>query len=391
MTWRDAIRSASFRGVPFVVEGSTARFGRRVAVHEYPQRDIPYHEDMGRATRTFTVRGLVGGDGQDYRARRDALLDAIETPGPGQLVHPTYGEMTVVVLSADTTESSRDGGVWRFSLVCQESGALVFPAPTQDTPTASSSAADAVYDAQGDDFLASWTIEDMPDWVADDAITQVLAQRQTILDTVTGPHASTVRQMDELQIALDALEAAVNEDVSIVTDPDTLLSSLTDIYQRITSLPVLRELTAAAGAQASTSATTTDALAAEGNREALDRLLYRCLLGEHARALSLEDLGWLQRAELLRDELTARIGAEEDLGGPAHSSLLDLRVAVVQDVAARATDLPSMRTETVQTATPTLAIAARLYGDAHRAAEITERNHIPHPLFAVGQMEVLSA
>ncbi len=41
MSWSDQLLPASFRGVPFGVLGSRSRFGRRLAVHEYPYRDRP--------------------------------------------------------------------------------------------------------------------------------------------------------------------------------------------------------------------------------------------------------------------------------------------------------------------------------------------------------------
>ena len=50
-SWPQMLNQASFRGVPFAVYGGDARFGRRLALHEYPGRDKPYIEDMGRSTR----------------------------------------------------------------------------------------------------------------------------------------------------------------------------------------------------------------------------------------------------------------------------------------------------------------------------------------------------
>ena len=45
------LRPASFRGVSFQVDVASLSAGRRVQVHEYPQRDQPWVEDLGRATR----------------------------------------------------------------------------------------------------------------------------------------------------------------------------------------------------------------------------------------------------------------------------------------------------------------------------------------------------
>ncbi|HCS4673821.1 TPA: DNA circularization N-terminal domain-containing protein, partial [Escherichia coli] len=48
MTWKDRLQDASFRGVPFKVEEESAGAGRRVETHEYPNRDKPYTEDLGK-------------------------------------------------------------------------------------------------------------------------------------------------------------------------------------------------------------------------------------------------------------------------------------------------------------------------------------------------------
>ena len=69
----------------------------------------------------------------------------------------------------------------------------------------------------------------------------------------------------------------------------------------------------------------------------------------------------------------------------------DLRAAVVSVVTARAAKLARLTTHTQTAAVPTLTIAARLYNDAERADEITTRNRIVHPLFARGDLRVLSS
>jgi prophage DNA circulation protein len=56
--WRDMLmQQASFRGVVFHVETGARLSGRRTVVHEYPKRNDPYAEDMGRAARRFHFQG----------------------------------------------------------------------------------------------------------------------------------------------------------------------------------------------------------------------------------------------------------------------------------------------------------------------------------------------
>lgn len=91
MTWRDDLRPASFRGVHFFVAADSSRFGRRVVVHTYPQRDKPYVEDLGRRSREYQFDAFV--IGPNYMEDRDAFIAACEEPGAGELIHPKYGSL----------------------------------------------------------------------------------------------------------------------------------------------------------------------------------------------------------------------------------------------------------------------------------------------------------
>ncbi|KKZ18120.1 hypothetical protein AAY84_12270 [Serratia marcescens] len=130
--WAEHLRPASFRGVPFGVVQGEGVFGRRQAVHEYPYRDKAWIEDMGRATRRFTIRGfLLQSSGlytaPDVMTQRDSLVAACETGSVGTLVHPTFGDLTVSIPESGLriTEGLA-GRVFEFTLTVIESGLRVF-------------------------------------------------------------------------------------------------------------------------------------------------------------------------------------------------------------------------------------------------------------------------
>ena len=95
MTWKDRLQPASFRGVPFKTEDESLIAGRRVETHEFVNRDKPYTEDLGKITLRPKITAYVIGD--DCYEQRDRLIEALNKPGPGTLVHPAYGEMSVCV------------------------------------------------------------------------------------------------------------------------------------------------------------------------------------------------------------------------------------------------------------------------------------------------------
>ncbi|WP_410015804.1 DNA circularization protein [Sodalis sp. C49] len=130
--WRENLFPASFRGVPFAVVAGQGTFGRRQAVHEYPYRDTPWVEDMGRSTRRLTLHGFIVQSSLLYSAadvmkQRDSLIAACETGGSGTLIHPTLGELTVSIPEGGLKISEGIGGrVFEFSLTVIESGLKVF-------------------------------------------------------------------------------------------------------------------------------------------------------------------------------------------------------------------------------------------------------------------------
>jgi prophage DNA circulation protein len=106
-----ALAAAAFRGAYFHVETDTRAGGRRVALHQYPKRNVPYAEDMGRTANRFVVQGYL--IGPNYLDMRDALIEELEKDGPGQLRLPLpyrMSDVTVVVQSYTVTESRERGG-----------------------------------------------------------------------------------------------------------------------------------------------------------------------------------------------------------------------------------------------------------------------------------------
>jgi prophage DNA circulation protein len=132
--WRDKWMPAKFRGARFHVETAVRESGRRVVNHEFPKRDVPYAEDMGRRAREFTVRGYIivypkdiGGEGNELKKKnyiqaRDKLIEALEEDGPAALQLPLLGYMKVACTKYRVTEESRTGGYCVFDMSFTEFG-----------------------------------------------------------------------------------------------------------------------------------------------------------------------------------------------------------------------------------------------------------------------------
>jgi prophage DNA circulation protein len=132
--WRSKWMPAMFRNCRFHVESAVRESGRRIVPHEFPKRDVPYAEDMGRRQREFTVRGYiivyprdVDGDGNDLKKKtyipaRDKLIEALETEGPAILQLPLLGQLEVSCTRYRVTEENRVGGYCVFDMSFTEYG-----------------------------------------------------------------------------------------------------------------------------------------------------------------------------------------------------------------------------------------------------------------------------
>ena len=127
--WRDRYQQAQFRWAIFFVENDARAGGRRVALHEYPKRNVPYAEDMGRSAIRFTVQGYLIGlspaQEDSYLDLKDDLISCLEQDGPGVLQLPLpYGRKTIKVMvqAYNITESRERGGICTVDMTFVEYG-----------------------------------------------------------------------------------------------------------------------------------------------------------------------------------------------------------------------------------------------------------------------------
>lgn len=118
--WKRGLKRATFRGVPFHTADRSLETGRAIALHEYPKRNSPYPEDMGKEARRWHVDAYVIGD--DYMARRDKLIAACEKPGPGSYTDHWGRSSRVAVEKCVLRESSDEGRMAHLLLVLVEAG-----------------------------------------------------------------------------------------------------------------------------------------------------------------------------------------------------------------------------------------------------------------------------
>ena len=146
------LETASFRGVPFKVIAARVKKGRRWAIHEYPYVDGGWPEDLGRALRTYSFTAYLVGD--LVPVMQNLLDNAIETEGPGLLIHPTLGALQVGLLSAGTAVHRDHMRVIEIELEFVEAGSSIFPLAVIATVVSVLAAADGALTASSTNFAS---------------------------------------------------------------------------------------------------------------------------------------------------------------------------------------------------------------------------------------------
>lgn len=163
MSWLDRFRTGSFRGVQFFVESHSGSFGRKQVNHEFPERDKPFTEDLGRQARAFNIEGYL--IGEDYDLDRNKLIEAIEKAGAGELIHPYLGTFQVIARPSSFTEVRTEGRMCRFSLQFVEAGEAFFPTTAVNNTSQIDDSVLAIIERAIDHFFERFSVDNVQSYV----------------------------------------------------------------------------------------------------------------------------------------------------------------------------------------------------------------------------------
>ena len=112
--WLQTLWRTSYKGAAFWVETDSERGSRRFNVHEFPNRDVPFIEDLGEGYREFNVIAYIANDRADTEG--NSLMQVCATRGAGILVLPTRGPVLVKCSDFTRTHKLDKLGYMAFSL-----------------------------------------------------------------------------------------------------------------------------------------------------------------------------------------------------------------------------------------------------------------------------------
>lgn len=381
--WLERLRPASFRGVPFYVDDESMQLGRRTALHEYPQRDTPWSEDLGRRARSWRVSAFVLGD--DYFDARDALIEALETAGPGQLVLPRFGAMRVTLEGECTlSEGTRDGGYCRIDATFVEAGEQDAPSVSTDTLGALAAQSDAAGNACAAGFGRQFSVKGASGFVSGEALARI---GDVLAAVPLGNLASLRADPSSALYALlpEQLSASLNSPGALGAGLFALVSGQGDVSESLTytAPPVV-------------AGSTPSRVQANANALALQAIVRQAATVAHVKALATAQPDTLEAARAARSEIVSRIDAlllTDGVDQQVVEALQDLMTAAVAHITTLLPALPRLVSVTHRESVPAVVAAHDFYGGAWwqdgRELEIVTRNRQPHPGFVAAGVPLL--
>ncbi|MBT9266028.1 DNA circularization N-terminal domain-containing protein [Pseudomonas sp. MG-9] len=408
MNWRDRLLPASFRGVGFWIDQAKTPVGRKGQLHEYPQRDLPYFEDLGQQAKTHDLTAFI--IGADCLEQRDKLLKALEA-GSGELVHPWLGRLQVKVGECDMTHTRQDGGLVTFSLKFYPDRPLSFPTATVSTQK--------VLLAKADTLLGSAVAR------FEQAMTLIKAARigiANLRNSLTGvyevikeqlkPLIEQYKQITELVKAVKELPKEVaTEFKGLLGDIKELKAFAKEGYRGVIA-DVSQQLEAIRKADAPKITTGKDTNAAA---QAMADLVQDTMLVKVAQwvasmpvatptvkltstpsvahqadqPVTRQEVPVTDEMKALQKAIGVAIDPMLDKADPKHHQAInDVKDALIAHLKAVASSGVRQVTKSFQESLPALVVAYKQFADATRVTQVTQSNAMNHPGFSPNDVKV---
>ncbi|MFJ5258325.1 DNA circularization protein [Pseudomonas sp. NPDC088414] len=408
MNWRDRLLPASFRGVGFWIDQAKTPVGRKGQLHEYPQRDLPYFEDLGQQAKTHDITAFI--IGADCLEQRDKLLKALEA-GSGELVHPWLGRLQVKVGECDMTHTRQDGGLVTFSLKFYPDRPLPFPTATVSTQK--------VLLAKADTLLGSAVAR------FEQAMTLIKAARigiANLRNSLTGvyevikeqlkPLIEQYKQITELVKAVKELPKEVAAEFKgLLGDIKELKAFAKEGYRGVIA-DVSQQLEAIRKADAPKITTGKDTNAAA---QAMADLVQDTMLVKVAQwvasmpvatpavklsstpsvahqadqPVTRQEVPVTEEMKALQQAVGVAIDPMLDKADPKHHQAInDVKEALIAHLKAVASSGVRQVTRSFQESLPALVVAYKQFADATRVTQVTQSNAMNHPGFSPNDVKV---
>lgn len=228
--------NGSFRNVPFLVyKEQHERGGRNIVKREYPLRESGGADDLGPKLPAFTFTVIVQGD--DVQAQRKALRDALYAPGAGELIHPDYGTLNVLIDNFESRYNVSEQRVVEFTINATPQANDTAPDAQKDTATALTTKAGNGLNSIFNTLADGWAV-----------VSDNLHDLQAMADTVSGKidalenTVSSVGIMQDISSFSASFSAMKGNITALITSPLRMAQQFAGIFSGLIALPSLPSL-----------------------------------------------------------------------------------------------------------------------------------------------------
>lgn len=404
-TWRDQMLPASFRGISFLIPQASVPVGMKVQLHEFPQRDEPYAEQMGKQAQVHRLVCWIIGD--DCFERRDKFMEAVQTPGAGELVHPWLGRMQVKAGEAELTHDFKQGGMAAFAVTFYPDIPLKFPTAKVNTQQQVVKASDSLLDSALVRYKSAMAKVDQARLGLArlrNSLSGVYTVIQQQFSTIIGAFTNLTGFVQSLMNAPDSLSSLFSSYFSEFSVDDYLgndsgssyRNSVATATQQTEALASINTVSDSGGVDAAAASQATANLVQDALLVQVALIISEMPVASQpvstATVASVEQQAVqpIVRPEVpvaddvieLRDNLNEAIFQASLKADPEHYMVLNtLRQTIVKHLTAVAESGVRLVEITPPETLPALVLAYRRFGDATRESEVVQRNRLRHPGF----------
>lgn len=226
----------SFRNVPFLIyKEQRERGGRNIVKREYPLRESGGADDLGPKLPAFTFTVIVEGD--DAQAQRKSLRDALYAPGAGELIHPDYGTLNVLIDNFESRYNVSEQRVVEFTINATPQANDTAPDAQKDTATALTTKAGNGLNSIFNTLAGGWAV-----------VSDNLHDLQAMADTVSGKidalenTVSSVGIMQDISNFAASFSAMKGNITALITSPLRMAQQFAGVFSGLIALPSLPSL-----------------------------------------------------------------------------------------------------------------------------------------------------
>jgi len=373
--------TAAFRGVEFLTDGVQESGGQKTVIHEFVNSNRRIVESQGILNPTYSVTAVLHGD--DYVARKESLIKAMQKAGAGEFMHPFEGRKTVHPIDYSVTQDEKSLG--------QAIVELNFSVETPDTNSSAVTAltslnikyqCDFVRVKLTGDFAANFKFKPKKDPFGLGKLLKQISKLTRGIDGVLGKITAVTDSINEVSSAVDGL---ANDIGKLINTPSLLAGSFLNAMATLTAaastplkaLEAQRNLFRNTDAPTQSTLPSTRTSARDSASQAVSTLGKTAAVVEQASALSDIDFALASDVQDVAANFLADYNAliETGISQELRDSLDELNRIVQDYLKVKAENTPNTFTINTQPM-PLQTLLYRYYGNADNIKLISNLNNL---------------